>query len=313
MPSILLLNLKSKLAMSNKQFSISYAQFNEDLILDALLFDVKKGFYVDVGANYPTIDSVTKRFYDKNWRGINIEPIKSLWQELNKERPRDTNLQCGVGDTITTAVFREYPNIPGHSTFDKSQKLHHDEATKFVDYKVDIRTLKDIFEDQKVPHIHFLKVDVEGFEYQVVAGNDWKAFRPEVICIEANHVSQDWRPTLNKHDYRLFIADALNEYYVADEVWKERTTGFEERIVKLEYEALKWHQAKDWEREKAELEHLRPLVPTYQKQINLLNKQVEAYTRLVALTLKDRPLLSRIKRSAYGLTIDWWRYKNGRS
>jgi len=62
----------------------SYAQYNEDIILLALLYDVEKGFYVDVGANYPVIDSVTKLFYQHGWRGINIEPYLNCIVKLKK-------------------------------------------------------------------------------------------------------------------------------------------------------------------------------------------------------------------------------------
>ena len=36
----------------------SYAQFLEDIVLFLFLYDVKKGFYIDVGANDPIKDSV---------------------------------------------------------------------------------------------------------------------------------------------------------------------------------------------------------------------------------------------------------------
>ena len=66
-----------------------------------------------------------------------------------------------------------------------------------------------------------MKVDVEGYEYEVLEGNDWKRFRPEVICIESNHIQEkDWRPLLNKAQYSLIYNDGLNDYYVARESGK---------------------------------------------------------------------------------------------
>ena len=65
---------------------ITYSQYNEDIILTALLSDIKKGFYVDVGANYPETDSVTKKFYLSGWSGINIEPIETLHKQLVRKR-----------------------------------------------------------------------------------------------------------------------------------------------------------------------------------------------------------------------------------
>jgi len=71
---------------------ISYAQNYEDVMLQRAFKDIKKGFYIDVGANDPVIDSVTKAFYDSDWHGINIEPVTEWFIKLQEARPNDTNL-----------------------------------------------------------------------------------------------------------------------------------------------------------------------------------------------------------------------------
>ena len=55
---------------------VSHAQNFEDVILNRALEDVESGFYIDIGANDPDIDSVTRYFYEKGWSGIKIEPFK---------------------------------------------------------------------------------------------------------------------------------------------------------------------------------------------------------------------------------------------
>ena len=47
-------------------FFVSYAQNYEDVMLWRALKHVKKGFYVDVGANDPKFDSVTQAFYGRD-------------------------------------------------------------------------------------------------------------------------------------------------------------------------------------------------------------------------------------------------------
>lgn len=288
----------------------TYAQYNEDTIMLALLHDVDEGYYVDVGANYPTIDSVTKLFYERGWRGINIEPIKSLHRQLENERPEDINLQCGAGQETGKATLREYKELPGHSTFDPSQKLAHGQ-TLCEDYEVEIRPLKDILDEFKPPQIHFIKIDVEGFGKQVVEGNDWSKYRPEIICIEANHVTVDWRPEIAKAKYRLFIADGLNEYYVAEESWT-RTDSFAERIVELDYHALKQHQQESWSKDSKDLTKLHKLVAEYENQVRELQKQQEVASLSLSLSLKNVTYFERLKRAVYGLTIDWIKYKKRR-
>ncbi len=286
----------------------TYAQYNEDLILAALLSDVKQGFYVDIGANYPVIDSVTEYFYQKGWHGINIEPLKKLHKQLAEARPKDINLNIGIGETKSEATFREYVDVPGQSTFDPEQKKQHAKSLKYIDYTVRILPLSDVLAKYNPKHIHFMKIDVEGFEYEVVAGNNWEKFRPDVVCIEANHVSKDWRPILVGHNYKLFIADGLNEYYVAQKHWN-RTEGFVEKIVELDYHALKQHQQQSWHTDSEELVRTAKVAEEQQKQIQTHKENVANLQKMAALTLKNRPWFSRFKRAIYGLTVDWVRYK----
>lgn len=58
---------------------ISYAQNGEDVILNRLFPPEYKGFYVDAGAAHPDVHSVTRHFYERGWRGINIEPLQNFY------------------------------------------------------------------------------------------------------------------------------------------------------------------------------------------------------------------------------------------
>jgi FkbM family methyltransferase len=200
------------------KYRVSYAQNREDIILEAFFKDKKSGFYIDIGANDPSSDSVTKRFYDKGWRGINIEPQKRFFDLLCMERPGDINLNIGISDTEGVLNFREYTGH-GLSTFAKDimdeYERHPSEITKHTDYEVRVRTLEDVLSENNVGEISFMKVDVEGYEYEVLRSNNWKKYLPEIICIESNHILKDWRPLLEEVGYELVFFDGLNNYYVS--------------------------------------------------------------------------------------------------
>lgn len=291
---------------------VTYAQYNEDIILSALLEDVDKGFYVDIGANSPTIDSVTKLFYERGWRGINIEPIKRFYEQLKKDRPEDINLQLGAGSKPGNATFREYPKNHGFSTFEEAQKKQHGQKYPYQDYEVEIKTLKQIFNEHKVGHIHFLKIDAEGYEYDVIAGNDWRLYRPSVICIESSHITRDWRPELINNDYTLFITDGLNDYYIAKEAWA-RTENFDHRVTKAHVHALKFHQYRSWEVDSQLLNKLTKQIVDLQSRIEVQKAEAKKIyselQRIAELSLVDQPLRERLKRVARGLTSDWRQYK----
>lgn len=198
-------------------YRVSYAQNREDIILAAFFEETQTGFYVDIGANDPEIDSVTKYFYERGWSGINCEPQSVHYERLFVERNRDINLNVGVGAKKSKLTLRQYKG-DGLSTLSSDVKAEYvgnpDDNTKtYTDTEVEVTTLANIFREHKTTTIHFMKIDVEGFEYQVLIANDWNKYRPQVICIEANHIKQDWHHLLKVNDYELAFFDGLNEYF----------------------------------------------------------------------------------------------------
>ena len=159
---------------------ISYAQNFEDVILWRSLKHIHNGFYIDVGAAWPDTHSVTKAFYNANWRGINIEPNLELSQRLQDHRERDINLQIALSDQPGRMDFYVIKDT-GLSTLDESIAKQHEEANWKTDVQeINISTLAAVW-TEFVPEgqqVHFLKVDVEGLEEEVLRGNNWKKYRP---------------------------------------------------------------------------------------------------------------------------------------
>jgi FkbM family methyltransferase len=204
---------------------VSYAQNFEDVMLWRALSRIEEGFYIDVGAAWPEQDSVTKAFYDMGWNGINIEPNAELYLRLIEKRPRDINLKLAIGDVEGTMSMSVLANT-GLSTLEDSIARQHQESGFVTSlHEVEIRTLAYIWR-RYVPEgqqVHFLKVDVEGFEQPALRGNEWSKYRPWVVVVEATRpMSQAesyacWEPTLEEAGYSFAYADGLNRFYVARE------------------------------------------------------------------------------------------------
>ncbi len=197
---------------------ITYAQNREDLLLESFFVEKKKGFYVDVGAYDPDYDSVTRLFYTRGWIGINIEPQLAQYEKFLKRRPKDININAAVGTKKGTKTLRVYKS-GGLSTLSdkiKEQYLHtkNSSTDEWQDTKVKIVPLKEVFVQNKVTKIDFMKVDVEGFEREVLESNDWKKFRPDVLCIEAGFSASETRKFLQSKGYNRVFNDGLNDYYV---------------------------------------------------------------------------------------------------
>jgi FkbM family methyltransferase len=203
----------------------TYAQNFEDVMLWRALKHIEDGFYIDVGAWSPDLDSVTRAFYERGWRGINVEPNPEFHAQLLARRPRDINLRLAVSDTSGTQIMNFLSN-PGLSTLDETVAQEHASAGWTINKQVVEVTTLAILWEQHVPEghdVHFLKVDVEGFEEAVLRGNDWSRYRPWIVVVEATlpmspQESHDaWEPILLNAGYHFTYADGLNRYYVANE------------------------------------------------------------------------------------------------
>ena len=202
---------------------ISYAQNFEDLVLWRALKGVNSGFYIDVGAADPEEISVTKAFYDQGWSGINIEPTPHYFERLVQARPRDLNLNVAAGAAPGLMVLNQISGT-GLSTSDGEVARRHAEAGwQSVEMTVPTLTLASICEAQDTTEIHFLKVDVEGAEADVLGGMDFNRFRPWIIVVEATEplsparVDESYQSLLLSHRYRRAYFDGLNVFYVAEE------------------------------------------------------------------------------------------------
>lgn len=205
----------------------SYAQAREDVLLWRALaprVHHSEGFWIDVGAYDPHVDSVTKELSNHGWRGINIEPLEANFQRFVAERPRDINIQAVASSQSGTMAFHE---IVGHqlgTVVDTFADRHEAAGFERRTYNVPALTLTEICERHAPEQIHFLKIDVEGHEGQVIDGMDFARFRPWILVIEAaepNNINaptfHEWDPVVQAAGYRFVHTDVLNRYYVADE------------------------------------------------------------------------------------------------
>ena len=202
---------------------ISYAQNNEDVMLWRAFRDAGPGFYVDVGAADPDFDSVTRAFYDRGWRGVNIEPVPAMARRIADARPRDVTLPVAAGARDGTIILHVVPGT-GLSTTDIADAARLErEGWAPLPETVPVRRLSAIMDAHAPETIHFLKIDVEGAERAVLEGCDFTRHRPRVVLVEATlpnttePTHQSWEPLLIAAGYHFAWFDGLNRFYIADE------------------------------------------------------------------------------------------------
>ncbi|WP_368562545.1 FkbM family methyltransferase [Pseudoxanthomonas sp. UTMC 1351] len=201
---------------------VSYAQNFEDVLLWRALKHVESGFYIDIGANSPVIDSVSLAFYEKGWRGVNVEPSLPFINELREQRPHDINLHAALSGTAGLLKFYDIPET-GLSTLLEDVALQHAQSGFQVrEDWISVVTLDDVLDDLPQADVHWMKIDVEGAEKQVLEGWKSSSIRPWVVMLEGvepnSHADSyaDWEPFLLQKGYRFVHFDGLNRYYVSE-------------------------------------------------------------------------------------------------
>ncbi len=199
---------------------ISYSQNWEDVVLWRAFKDVDSGHYIDIGAQDPIEDSVTKWFYDQGWRGVNVEPMPQYFQKIQKERSEDLNLNVAVSAFNGETEFYSVENSGLSTTiqiYGENAELLGFEVKKITVKTIDSRELI-----HQIPYktIHFMKIDVEGSENEIIQNFDFEQLAPWVLVIEAHKPGtqipdfQQWEPKLLEANYTYVFQDGVNRYYL---------------------------------------------------------------------------------------------------
>jgi FkbM family methyltransferase len=202
---------------------ISYASNFEDVLLQRVFQGMNDGFYIDIGADHPVSASTTKAFYDRGWRGVNVEPGPNF-EMFQASRPRDVNVKAAVTDrdgqvdffinddlTATSSVFESmHPSVSGRVA----------NRTKVTVESVSLNTL---VEKHAPDEVHFLNIDAEGSEGAIIMAADWRRFRPHIILAESTEpfstkrVDGEWCELLKQNGFLEVYFDGINTWFVRKE------------------------------------------------------------------------------------------------
>lgn len=254
---------------------MSFSQENEDIILYNMLRKVEEPIrWIDIGANDPVNLSVTKMFSSWGGYGINIEPQIELVNRLKKDRKRDINLGIGISNQEGTLKLHGegvYASFNSENGWVGEKKA----------YEVPVKTLKQICEEYIEPdeHIHFLKIDVEGWEKEVLEGMDFDICRPWLVCIESyepytgKEKWHEWEHLITDKGYAYYGFSELNRYYVAEERREKLCEFADATECGRKYKIIRYDEA-------------RRAVPVYREIERKRKKREHIYWRI----LNSKPL-----------------------
>lgn len=185
----------------------SYSQSHEDLVIDKLLKKTKKGFYIDIGAYDPYRFNNTYRFYKKGWNGVNIEPDSNNYLKFVKKRPKDINLNIGIGAKEGRFIFYRFFPDTLSTFYEKNANKYIKEDFKLVNkIKLPVKKLSYVFSKYCAKReISFISIDVEGNEIEILKSNNWNKYRPKIICVEAYTPSSEKKYSKKKSKLERFM------------------------------------------------------------------------------------------------------------
>lgn len=214
----------------------SYSQSGEDLIIDYIFTNylrIHNPSYLDIGANHPTYLSNTYHFYKKGCRGVCVEPDKTLFMEIQKQRREDKCLNVGVG-------FQAASKVPFYVMSEKTLNTFSKEAAErchgYGYYKIQEVTEVDLLPIDEIISRNFsscpnlISLDVEGMDFQILKSMDFIKFRPEVFCIETLTFVQDKSERkldeiislMKENGYFVYADTFINTIFVDNEAWRSR-------------------------------------------------------------------------------------------
>jgi FkbM family methyltransferase len=142
---------------------------------------------------------------------------------LREARPEDTVLEAAVAARSGALTFYEIPDT-GLGTADPDIAEQHRSAGFNVrERRVECATLAELLGPFEGRDVHWMKIDVEGLEQQVIESWDAGRIRPWIVIVEATRpltemqAHQAWEPLVLGKGYHFAFFDGLNRFYVADE------------------------------------------------------------------------------------------------
>jgi len=174
-------------------------------------FGGKPGFYVDVGANDPVLDSQSQHLEALGWTGLLIEPDPDCCELLRKNRTgKVVQMACSSPQNAGKQLLL---NRAGpHSTLeDRPIALG---AVVRSQVAVQCDTLDAILRAHNAPAgFDLLSMDIEGHELVAMSGFSFDVWQPRLVLLEDHVTHLNKHQLMRRNNYQLLMRTGLNSWY----------------------------------------------------------------------------------------------------
>jgi FkbM family methyltransferase len=176
----------------NNTIPTFYSEDHQDEILERFVFGgFKHGIFVDVGA-FDGIKHSNTLFFERRrgWIGINIEPNPTVFKRLETNRPYSVNVQCAVceinGEEEFTVNKGHAEITSGITRFYENRYVQHENNYAYYTISVATKRMDTLFREYELNRIHYLSIDAEGAEFEIVYSINFDLVFIDVISFEDN-------------------------------------------------------------------------------------------------------------------------------
>ena len=178
-------------------------------------FGGRKGFYVDVGANDPVLDSQSQHLEALGWTGLLIEPDPDCCELLRKTRA-GTVVEMACSSPQNAGKQLLLNRAGPHSTLEQRPIALGAVVRSTV--AVQCETLDTILRSHRVPEqFDLLSIDIEGHEMVALSGFSFSVWRPRLVLIEDHVTHLQKHQLMQRSSYQLLMRTGLNSWYVPEE------------------------------------------------------------------------------------------------
>lgn len=170
------------------------------------------GFYVDVGANDPVLDSQSQHLEALGWTGLLVEPDPDCCELLRRSR-KGVVIEMACSSPENAGKQLQLNRAGPHSTLEDRPIALGAVVRSMV--QVHCETLDTMLRENGAPvGFNLLSIDIEGHELVALSGFDFGYWQPRLVLIEDHVTHHQKHDLMRKNGYQLILRTGLNSWYV---------------------------------------------------------------------------------------------------
>jgi len=196
-----------------------YSQSEEEQIIFEF-FGNRKGTVLEIGAYHPETFSNSRALILSGWSAVLVEPSEVCYKTIAtfyKNDPQVKVVNAAIADY--DGILKFYDSTGAVAT---ANRLHYD---KWKNYQKDYKETYvqciswDSFYSKYYQPYHFISIDTEGMDYEILKQINLDETKTELLCIEYTYNTKEINDYLYKAGFRRLLYQNGENVVVARGGW----------------------------------------------------------------------------------------------